>query len=83
VLAAAGQPTARRTNRVPGGLTPREVETLRLVARGLTTRQIARAMTIAPKTADGNIQRIYAKIGVSTRAGATVYALQHDLVVPG
>ena len=64
------------------GLTPREIETLRLVARGLTIRQIARTMTIAPKTADGNIQRVYAKIGTSTRAGATLFALQHDLLVP-
>ena len=36
-------------------------------------------MSIAPKTADGNIQRVYAKIGTSTRAGATLFALQHDL----
>ena len=40
-------------------------------------------MTIAPKTVDGNIQRIYAKIGTSTRSGATVFAMQHDLVAPG
>ena len=69
VLAAAGHPTARRQNQAVAGLTPREIETLQCVARGLTTRQIARSMTIAPKTVDGNIQRIYAKIGTSTRLG--------------
>jgi HD-GYP domain-containing protein (c-di-GMP phosphodiesterase class II) len=82
VLAAAGQPTARRHAQSVAGLTPREIETLRCVARGLTIRQIARSMAIAPKTADGNIQRIYAKIGTSTRSGATVFAMQHDLVGP-
>ena len=82
VLAASGQPSGRRAKGMIAGLTPREIETLRLVARGLTIRQIARSMTIAPKTADGNIQRVYAKIGTSTRAGATLFALQHDLLAP-
>jgi DNA-binding NarL/FixJ family response regulator len=50
------------------------------VARGLSIRQIARELSIAPKTVDGNIQRIYAKIGVSTRAGATLFALSHALL---
>jgi HD-GYP domain-containing protein (c-di-GMP phosphodiesterase class II) len=81
VLAVAGHRAARRAV-APAGLTPREVQTLGLVARGLSIRQIARELTIAPKTADGHIQRIYAKIGVSTRAGATLFALSHDLVLP-
>jgi HD-GYP domain-containing protein (c-di-GMP phosphodiesterase class II) len=82
VLAAAGHRASRR-RAAPAGLTPREVETLGLVARGLSIRQIARELTIAPKTADGHIQRIYAKTGVSTRAGATLFALSNDLVPPG
>ena len=82
VLAASGQPARRRASGMIAGLTPREIETLRLVARGLTIRQIAPTITIAPKTADGNIQRVYAKIGTSTRAGATLFALQHDLLKP-
>jgi HD-GYP domain-containing protein (c-di-GMP phosphodiesterase class II) len=81
VLVAAGQRRGRPTR--VAGLTPREIETLGHLARGLAIRQIARAMTIAPKTVDGNIQRIYAKIGTSTRAGATLFALQHDLLQPG
>jgi DNA-binding CsgD family transcriptional regulator len=50
------------------------------LARGLSIRQIAAALTIAPKTADAHIQHIYAKAGVSTRAAATMFAMQHDLV---
>ena len=83
VLAAAGQRATRRRPAAPAGLTPRELETLGQVARGLSIRQIARELSIAPKTVDGHIQRIYAKIGVSTRAGATLFALSHDLVPPG
>jgi HD-GYP domain-containing protein (c-di-GMP phosphodiesterase class II) len=81
VLVAAGERTGRPAK--VAGLTPRELETLRHAAAGLSMRQIARAMTISPKTVDGNLQRIYTKIGVSTRAGATLFALQHDLLRPG
>lgn len=80
VLAASGQRATRRRQPSPCGLTPREVETLGQVARGLSIRQIARELSIAPKTVDGHLQRIYAKIGVSTRAGATLFALSHDLI---
>jgi HD-GYP domain-containing protein (c-di-GMP phosphodiesterase class II) len=82
VLAAAGQPS-RRSDRRPAGLTPREVEILALVARGPTMREMARQLSIAPKTVDGHLQRIYRKIGVSTRTGATLYALRHGLVPGG
>jgi DNA-binding NarL/FixJ family response regulator len=79
VLAAAGHAPRRRAERV-AGLTTRELEVLRLLAGGLSIRQIAAALTIAPKTADAHIQHIYAKAGVSTRAAATMFAIQHDLV---
>jgi DNA-binding NarL/FixJ family response regulator len=62
------------------GLTPRELDVLRLLAAGLSTRSIAAQLVIAPKTADAHIQHIYTKLGVSTRAAATMYAMQHDLV---
>jgi len=81
-VAAAGQLAARPRRDAVGGLTPREVETLGYVARGLSIKQIARTLTIAPKTVDGHIQRIYAKIGVNSRAAATVFAMRHNLV-PG
>jgi HD-GYP domain-containing protein (c-di-GMP phosphodiesterase class II) len=80
VLTAAGERAGRPAQ--VAGLTPREVVTLQHAATGMSIRQIARAMTIAPKTVDGNLQRIYAKIGVSTRAGATLFALEHDLLGP-
>lgn len=84
VLAAAGHgkpaaATARRPT-LPGGLTGREVEVLRLAARGLTTRAIADHLYISPKTADHHIQHVYAKIGVSTRAAAALWAVQHEVV---
>ena len=64
----------------PGGLTRREVDVLRLAARGLTTRQIADRLYISPKTADHHIQHIYGKIGMSTRAAAALWAMQHTVV---
>jgi HD-GYP domain-containing protein (c-di-GMP phosphodiesterase class II) len=77
VLTTAGQ---RGDAQVPQGLTRREVEVLRLVARGASTKQIARRLSISPKTVDGHLQRIYPKIGVGTRAGATLYAVRSGLV---
>jgi HD-GYP domain-containing protein (c-di-GMP phosphodiesterase class II) len=79
VLAAATGKRRRRAEH-PGGLTAREVEVLRLLARGLSTKRIAAELVITPKTADSHIQHVYSKIGVSTRAAATVFAMRHDLV---
>jgi HD-GYP domain-containing protein (c-di-GMP phosphodiesterase class II) len=78
VLQAAGDPARRRLQHV-GGLTAREVEVLRVVVRGLSKAEIARALGIAPKTADAHLQHIYAKIGVSSRAAAALFAMQHGL----
>lgn len=82
VLAAAGQAgeAKRKRRRHPSGLTPREVEVLRLAARGLTTQQLADELYISPKTADRHIQNIYTKIGVSTRAAAALWAMQNGIV---
>jgi HD-GYP domain-containing protein (c-di-GMP phosphodiesterase class II) len=63
----------------PAGITDREAQVLTLIARGLLTKQIAHELGISPKTADRHIQHIYEKIGVSTRAGATLFAIQHGL----
>jgi HD-GYP domain-containing protein (c-di-GMP phosphodiesterase class II) len=79
VLAAAGRPV-RRGRSHAAGLTPREVEVLRLLARGLSIKAIAERLQIAPKTADAHIQHIYAKAGVRTRAAATLFAVEHDLL---
>jgi HD-GYP domain-containing protein (c-di-GMP phosphodiesterase class II) len=78
VLAAAGQPAPRPVR--PSGLTDRETEVLVLVARGLQTKQVARVLGISPKTADHHLQHAYAKIGVSTRAAAAVFAMEHGLL---
>ena len=66
----------------PAGLSERECEVLGLLARGLATKQVARRLGISPKTCDHHIQRLYGKAGVSTRAGATMFALEHGLVGP-
>jgi HD-GYP domain-containing protein (c-di-GMP phosphodiesterase class II) len=84
VLVAAGHgepraPSGKRQQH-PGGLTRREVDVLRLAARGLTTREIADRLYISPKTADHHIQHIYGKIKTSTRAGAALWAMQHAVV---
>jgi len=64
----------------PGGLSRREVDVLRLAARGLTTKEIAERLFIAPKTVDHHIQHVYNKIGVSTRGAAALWAMQNDVM---
>lgn len=83
VLAVAGQPSRRAAPRPLSGLTPREIEVLRLIAHGLTAKETARKLDIAPKTADHHIQGIYGKIGVTTRAAAALYAVEHGLLRAG
>jgi HD-GYP domain-containing protein (c-di-GMP phosphodiesterase class II)/DNA-binding CsgD family transcriptional regulator len=84
VAAGLGEPRTRgsapKRPSNPGGLTRRELEVLRLAARGLTTQQVADRLYISPKTADHHIQHIYGKIGVSTRAAAALWATQHTVV---
>ena len=82
VASGHGEPraAARKRPQNPGGLSRREVEVLHLAAIGLTTQQIADRLYISAKTADHHIQHIYAKIGVSTRAAAALWASQHAVV---
>ena len=80
VLACAGQPARRASPERLAGLTAREIEVLRLIAAGDTTKEAARKLEIATKTADNHIQSLYSKIGVTTRAGAALYALERGLV---
>jgi HD-GYP domain-containing protein (c-di-GMP phosphodiesterase class II) len=80
VLIAAGQPPP--TVPRPAGLSERECEVLGLIARGMATKQVARQLGISPKTCDHHIQRVYRKTGLSTRAGATLFALEHGLMRP-
>lgn len=81
VLDVAGQgPPARRQDLRPGGLSDREVEVLRLVAKGCSNPEIGRRLEISRRTAEHHVQHIYTKIGVSTRAAAALFALEHDLL---
>jgi HD-GYP domain-containing protein (c-di-GMP phosphodiesterase class II) len=78
VVRAAG--LRARPATYPAGLTDREAQIVGLLARGLLTKQVARALGVSVKTADRHVQNAYAKIGVSTRAAATVFAMEHGLV---
>jgi HD-GYP domain-containing protein (c-di-GMP phosphodiesterase class II) len=80
VLRGAGHRT-RRAREWPAGLTGREVEVLRLVARGASHEQIARRLVISRKTASNHVEHIYAKIGVSNRAMAALFAVRHGLML--
>ena len=79
VLDAAGT-TAAPTTTAVSELTDRERQVLTLVAHGYATKQIAGELDIAYKTADRHIQNVYAKVGVHTRAAATMFAMRHRLV---
>jgi DNA-binding CsgD family transcriptional regulator len=65
------------------GLTARELEVLALVAQGNTNREIAAELVISPHTVRRHLQNIFRKLGVSSRAAATAFAVQHDLVEHG
>ena len=79
VLGAAGHRVSRRREG-PAGLTAREVDVLRLLALGLSNKQIAGRLVIAPKTVGSHVEHIYAKIGASSRATASLFAMQHGLL---
>jgi DNA-binding CsgD family transcriptional regulator len=80
LLAAAGQPRPPLRAPVPGGLTDRQLEVLRLVAAGLSNPQIAARLVVSRRTAERHVQDIYARIGVSSRAAAALFAMEHDLL---
>ena len=81
MIEAAGEapPRVQRA----AGLTEREAQVVGLLARGLQTKQVARALGISVKTADRHVQNAYGKIGASTRAGATLFAMEHGIVAWG
>jgi HD-GYP domain-containing protein (c-di-GMP phosphodiesterase class II)/DNA-binding CsgD family transcriptional regulator len=80
VLATAGHPVLAPRIPRPGGLSSREVEVLALVAEGLSNADIADRLVISRRTAEHHVQHIYAKVGVSGRAAATLYAVEHHLL---
>lgn len=78
VLAAQGLALAPRP--LPASLSPREAEVLRELAQGLTNKQIAKRLGVSPKTVGHQVEAIYRKAGVNTRAGATLFALEQGLL---
>jgi DNA-binding CsgD family transcriptional regulator/tetratricopeptide (TPR) repeat protein len=76
---AAAKPSLPSAPGLPGGLTAREVEVLGLVAKGMTSAQIAKELFLSPRTVEAHITSIYHKLGVSSRAAATRFAIEHDL----
>ena len=86
VLETAGHRVARGRARgsgnggYPGGLTDREVEVLRLVSRGLTNKEVAQKLEISARTVGHHLAHAYEKIGVTTRAGAAMFAMKNGIV---
>ena len=81
-MAAARVETLLATRSAAGssGLSSRELEVLRLLATGKTNRAIADELVLAVRTVDRHVSNVFTKLGVSTRAAATAYAYEHDLV---
>jgi HD-GYP domain-containing protein (c-di-GMP phosphodiesterase class II) len=82
VLATAGHDAVVPRRRLPAGLSDREVEVLGLVADGCGNAEIARRLVISRRTAEHHVQHIYTKIGVSSRAAAAMFAMEHHLLGP-
>lgn len=81
-LALIGAMTRPAEGSTPGRLTGREVEVLRLVATGKSNRAIGEHLFISEKTVARHMSNIFTKLGLSSRAAATAYAYQHDLIGP-
>jgi HD-GYP domain-containing protein (c-di-GMP phosphodiesterase class II) len=79
VLGAGGHRVPRRREG-PAGLTHREVEVLVLLARGMSNRQMAARLVVSPRTVGHHVEHVYRKIGCSTRAAASLFAMQHGLL---
>lgn len=80
VLGAVAGATSPLESRRPADLTEREVDVLRLIARGRTNKQAATDLGISPKTVNTHVEHIYAKASVTTRAAATLFAIEHNLL---
>jgi DNA-binding CsgD family transcriptional regulator len=63
----------------PAGLTPREIEVLRLVAKGMTDAEVANRLYISPRTVSQHLRSVYGKLDVSSRSAATRFAIEHNL----
>jgi HD-GYP domain-containing protein (c-di-GMP phosphodiesterase class II) len=80
-LGSPGPPQPKRRSAAqPAGLTEREVEILRMLARGMSRRQIAHELVLSPHTVRHHLEHIYSKVGVGTRVAAALFAVEHDLI---
>ncbi len=83
VLRAAGhRPPRKQASAGPDGLSPRELEVLRLLSRGLSDKEIAQRLALSTRTVHHHVEHIYEKTGISGRAAAALYAVRHDLISP-
>jgi DNA-binding NarL/FixJ family response regulator len=80
VLACAGHSVPKRSRELPASLTPRELEVLLALARGQSNQAIGDHLGISAKTVGHHVQHVYAKAGVRSRAAATLWAFENDLV---
>jgi HD-GYP domain-containing protein (c-di-GMP phosphodiesterase class II) len=80
VLAAAGHQPAKRPRELPAGLTQRELEVLLALVVGQSNQAIADSLGISAKTVGHHVQHVYRKAGVRSRAAATVWAFENELV---
>jgi DNA-binding NarL/FixJ family response regulator len=80
VVAAAGGGRAGAADPGSGPLTERERQVFREIATGSTNREVAEKLFISTKTVGRHVENIYAKTGVTTRAGAAVYAMEHGML---
>lgn len=79
-LAAVEEGSETRRQQAPAGLTGREIEVLALIAAGRSNRQIASKLVISERTVARHVSNIFMKLGVSSRAAATAFALKHELI---
>jgi HD-GYP domain-containing protein (c-di-GMP phosphodiesterase class II) len=82
VLDAAGHRERRQAGHA-GGLTAREVEVLVLLSRGMSKKRIAQELTISAKTVNAHAEHVYAKLGVTSRGAAALFAMRHGLMAVG
>jgi DNA-binding NarL/FixJ family response regulator len=79
-LARIAEQSARASHQRIGPLSQRETQVLRLLAAGKTNRAVAEELFISEKTVARHVSNIFDKLGVSSRAGATAWAFQHNLI---
>ncbi len=78
-LAECPEPTKAGALAAPGGLSPREVDVVRLIAAGRSNREIADALFVSPSTVISHVRSVLAKLGLDSRAAVAAWAVRHGL----